>query len=60
MEDPAKEVPKAIRAVVIRIVVFYVGSVTLLAMLLPSDQYKAGTSPFVTVFGQMGLPGWAT
>lgn len=56
MEDPAKEVPKAIRAVVIRIVVFYVGSVTLLAMLLPSDQYKAGTSPFVTVFGQMGLP----
>ena len=56
MENPAREVPKAIRAVVIRIVVFYVGSVTLLAMLLPSDQYKAGTSPFVTVFGQMGLP----
>ena len=39
----------------VRIVVFYVGSVTLLAMLLPSDQYVAGTSPFVTVFGQMGL-----
>src|SRR5690242_9787125 len=56
MENPEREVPKAIRAVVIRIVVFYVGSVTLLAMLLPSDQYKAGTSPFVTVFGQMGLP----
>ena len=56
MQDPAKEVPKAIRAVVFRIVVFYVGSVTLLAMLLPSDQYVAGTSPFVTVFGQMGLP----
>ena len=57
MENPEREVPKAIRAVVFRIVVFYVGSVTLLAMLLPSDQYKAGTSPFVTVFGQMGL-GW--
>lgn len=57
MQNPAKEVPKAIRAVVFRIVVFYVGSVTLLAMLLPSDQYVAGTSPFVTVFGQMGL-GW--
>ena len=52
-----REVPKAIRAVVLRIVVFYVGSVLLLAMLLPSDQYKAGVSPFVTVFGQMGL-GW--
>jgi L-asparagine permease len=57
MKNPEREVPKAIRAVVLRIVVFYVGSVTLLAMLLPSDQYKAGVSPFVTVFGQMGL-GW--
>ncbi len=57
MQNPEREVPKAIRAVVLRIVVFYVGSVTLLAMLLPSDQYKAGVSPFVTVFGQMGL-GW--
>ncbi len=56
MENPEREVPRAIRAVVFRIVVFYVGSVTLLAMLLPSDQYRAGESPFVTVFGQMGLP----
>ncbi|MEE1621303.1 amino acid permease [Zafaria sp. Z1313] len=57
MEDPAREVPRAIRAVVFRIVVFYVGSVTLLAMLLPWDQYKAGESPFVTVFAQLGW-GW--
>ncbi|MGA7207276.1 MAG: amino acid permease [Specibacter sp.] len=57
MQNPAREVPKAIRAVVLRIVVFYVGSVTLLAMILPSDQYHAGESPFVTVFGAMGL-GW--
>ncbi|MDQ4488585.1 amino acid permease [Sinomonas sp. ASV486] len=57
MEDPKREVPRAIRAVVLRIVVFYVGSVLLLAMLLPSDQYKAGVSPFVTVFDQLGL-GW--
>lgn len=55
MKNPEREVPRAIRAVVFRIVVFYVGSVSLLAMLLPSDQYVAGTSPFVTVFGQMGL-----
>ncbi len=56
MQNPEREVPRAIRAVVVRIVVFYVGSVTLLAMLLPSDQYRAGESPFVTVFGQMGMP----
>ncbi|MDP9885604.1 L-asparagine permease [Sinomonas atrocyanea] len=57
MEDPQREVPRAIRAVVLRIVVFYVGSVLLLAMLLPSGQYKAGVSPFVTVFDQLGV-GW--
>ncbi|MGB9035819.1 MAG: amino acid permease [Paeniglutamicibacter sp.] len=57
MEDPEKEVPAAIRAVVVRIVVFYVGSVTLLAMILPWNHYKAGESPFVTVFDQLGW-GW--
>ena len=55
MQNPEREVPKAIRAVVLRIVVFYVGSVTLLAMIMPSEQYKAGESPFVTVFAAMGL-----
>ena len=57
MEDPIKEVPAAIRAVVVRIVVFYVGSVTLLAMIIPWDHFKAGESPFVTVFDQLGW-GW--
>ena len=55
MQNPEREVPKAIRAVVLRIVVFYVGSVTLLAMIMPSDHYKSGESPFVTVFATMGL-----
>ena len=57
MEKPEEEVPAASRAVVVRIVVFYVGSVTLLAMILPWNQFKAGESPFVTVFDQMGW-GW--
>lgn len=55
MKDARHEVPRAIRAVVVRIVVFYVGSVTLLALLLPSDAYKAGVSPFVTVFEKLGI-----
>ncbi|MFC8303237.1 amino acid permease [Specibacter sp. NPDC057265] len=55
MKNPEREVPKAIRAVVLRILVFYVGSVSLLAMLMPSENYKAGESPFVTVFAAMGL-----
>lgn len=57
MEDAEKQVPKAIRAVVVRIVVFYVGSVILLAMLLPSNMYKSGVSPFVSVFENLGW-GW--
>jgi Amino acid permease len=42
--------------VVYRIAIFYVGSVLLLAMLLPYTAYTADESPFVTVFGQMGIP----
>jgi L-asparagine permease len=57
MEDAEKQVPKAIRAVIFRIVVFYVGSVILLALLLPSNMYKAGVSPFVSVFERLGW-GW--
>lgn len=59
MKDARTEVPKAIRTVVLRIVVFYIGSITLLALLMPSDAYKAGVSPFVSVFERMGL-GWVS
>lgn len=56
-EDPRKVMPRAIRAVVLRLVVFYVGSVLLFALLLPYTAYKAGESPFVTFFGSIGVQG---
>ena len=53
----AKEVlPKAINSVIYRIALFYVGSVVLLVLLMPWTAYKAGTSPFVTFFGALGVP----
>lgn len=55
-ENPEKVMPKAINAVVIRIAVFYVGSLILLALLLPYTLYKEGESPFVTFFSRVGLP----
>ncbi|MEV0993847.1 amino acid permease [Nonomuraea sp. NPDC050202] len=55
---PHEVMPKAINGVVWRIAVFYVGSVALLAMVLPWTAYRAGTSPFVTVFSGLGVP-WA-
>ncbi|WP_306929636.1 amino acid permease [Agrobacterium larrymoorei] len=56
-EDPRKVMPKAIRTVVFRLLVFYVGSVLLLTLLLPYTAYKAGESPFVTFFGSIGVEG---
>lgn len=55
-ENPEKVMPKAINAVVFRIAIFYVGSLVLLALLLPYTTYKAGESPFVTFFARVGVP----
>src|SRR4029077_18038070 len=55
MEDSEREVPKAVNAVIFRIGIFYCGSILLLVSMLPTTDYKSGTSPFVTVFGQLGL-----
>ncbi|WP_409182304.1 amino acid permease [Amycolatopsis sp. VS8301801F10] len=56
-ENPKKIVPKAVNSIMWRIALFYVGSVVLLAMLLPWDAYSAGQSPFVTVLAKLGVPG---
>jgi len=55
MEDARTEVPKAVNAVIFRIAIFYCGSILLLVSMLPTSEYKSGTSPFVTVFGRLGL-----
>jgi L-asparagine permease len=53
--EPEKIMPKAINSVIVRIAVFYVGSVVLLSLLLPYTAYKAGESPFVTFFSKIGF-----
>jgi L-asparagine permease len=55
--EPRKVVPKAVRAVIWRIAVFYVGSIGLLVLVLPWTMYHEGESPFVTVFSMLGVPG---
>ncbi len=59
-ENPEKVLPRAINSVMWRIALFYVGSVILLVTLLPWTAYRAGTSPFVTFFGELGIPGIGT
>ncbi|GAA0413451.1 L-asparagine permease [Acrocarpospora corrugata] len=56
-KDPHKIMPRAINSVLWRIAVFYIGSVLLLVMVLPWTAYKAGESPFVTVFSHLGVAG---
>ncbi|MDT9593159.1 amino acid permease [Nocardioides zeae] len=56
-ENAREVMPRAIRTVIFRLAVFYVGSVLLLTLLLPSTAYNAGESPFVTFFGSIGVEG---
>jgi L-asparagine permease len=56
-KNPEKVIPRAINTVILRIAVFYVGSLVLLSLLLPYTAYKAGESPFVTFFGTIGVAG---
>ncbi|MBB5915850.1 L-asparagine permease [Nocardia transvalensis] len=55
-ENPQKIMPRAINSVIFRIAVFYVGSLVLLALLLPYTAYSASESPFVTFFSKLGVP----
>jgi L-asparagine permease len=59
-QDAKRILPRAINSVMWRIALFYVGSVVLLVLLMPWTSYKAGTSPFVTFFGALGVPGIGT
>jgi L-asparagine permease len=49
-KEPAKVMPRAVNTVIVRIAIFYVGSVLLLALLLPYTTYNGDASPFVTFF----------
>ena len=58
--EPEKVMPRAINSVIARIALFYVGSLFLLALLLPYTDYSAGESPFVTFFSHVGIQGGGT
>ncbi|GLF96207.1 amino acid permease [Streptomyces yaizuensis] len=58
-ENPAKVMPGAINSIMWRVGIFYVGSVVLLALLLPYTAYTGDESPFVTVMDKLGVPGAA-
>ncbi|MEU9580350.1 amino acid permease [Streptomyces chilikensis] len=54
--EPKKVVPRAVNSIMWRVGLFYVGSVVLLALLLPGSVYSGDESPFVTVLSRIGVP----
>ncbi|ASN04410.1 amino acid permease [Virgibacillus necropolis] len=55
-EDPGKNIPRAIRAIVFRVLVFYILAVFVLSAIVPWDQAGVLESPFVTVLDLIGIP----
>jgi len=55
-DDPERAVTKATRSVVWRISLFFVGSVFLLAVILPWDDKNLAASPYVSAFERLGIP----
>ena len=54
--DASRILPKAINSMILRIFIFYVGSVILMALVLPYTAYSPNESPFVTFFTGIGIP----
>src|SRR3954470_8751446 len=55
-KDPERAVAKAANSVIARIATFYVGSIFLLAVILPWNDKTVAASPFVAAFTKMGIP----
>lgn len=53
-ENPEKSIPRAINQVLGRILVFYIGSLTVLLSLMPWTRITENTSPFVLIFHELG------
>lgn len=54
--NPTQSVPKAIRTTIWRLALFFVGTIFVLATLLPREQAGLVESPFVVVFELIGIP----
>jgi arginine/ornithine permease len=55
-EDPKRNIPKAIRNIVFRVLLFYVLAIFVLSAIVPWKKAGVLESPFVTVFDMVGIP----
>lgn len=55
-ENPEKNIPKAIRNILFRIIVFYIASIIILSAIFPASELGLLASPFVTLMEVAGIP----
>ncbi|NUS82110.1 MAG: amino acid permease [Streptomyces sp.] len=60
VKDIATTMPKAVNATFWRLMIFYVGAITVLVTVFPWTSLTGTGSPFVTVFTRIGVPAAAT
>lgn len=54
-DDPKTSIPRAVKQVMWRILLFYVGSLTVMMIIFPWNQVGMEGSPFVTIFSKLGI-----
>ncbi|QHZ48787.1 S-methylmethionine permease [Bacillus sp. NSP9.1] len=54
--DPEKNIPKAIKTTIWRLVLFFIGTIFVLSCLIPIKEAGVVKSPFVVVFDRIGVP----
>ncbi|MCL6602149.1 MAG: S-methylmethionine permease [Paenibacillus sp.] len=54
--DPEKTIPKAIHTTLWRLIIFFIGTIVILAALLPMSDASVLESPFVAVMERIGVP----
>jgi len=55
-ENPKKSIPQAINQVMWRILIFYVGAMTVILAIFPWNAMETTGSPFVQIFSYVGIP----
>lgn len=55
-KDPVKAVARATRSVVVRVAIFFVGSIFLLVCIVPWDSEELRVSPYASALAEMGIP----
>ncbi|PTF03655.1 gamma-aminobutyrate permease [Staphylococcus devriesei] len=55
-KNPHKTIPQAINNVPFRILIFYIGSLAIIMSVVPWDKLNPEESPYVKLFGLVGIP----